>query len=129
MPYFVAAHVTRLISTRQCVGLIPALVKCKLSIKLFNLLNENVVLNCISIPQGITSCSRRAIKQLYKEVQSYQFHANNINVTPRARILTTKALKEYFSATHLTHYTLCSCFTAYFCYTLWVSLQGSTEPG
>ena len=83
------------VNKRVTIGLIPALVKCKL----FNLLNENVVLNCISIPQGITSCSRRVIKQLYKEVQSYQFHANNINVTPRAWILTTKVLKEYFSMT------------------------------
>ena len=75
------------------------MVKCKLSIKSFNLLNENVVLNCIPIPQGITSCSRSIIKKLYKEVQSYQFHTNNINMTPRAWILTTKVLKEYFSMT------------------------------
>ena len=88
------------VNKRVTIESIPALVKCKLSIKLFNLLNENVVLHCISIPQGITSCSRRVIKQLYKEVQSYQFHANNINVMPRAWILTTKALKEYFSMTH-----------------------------
>ena len=49
------------------------LVKCELPIELFNLLNENLVLNCILIPQGITSCSRSVIKKLYKEVQSYQF--------------------------------------------------------
>ena len=75
------------------------MVKCKLSIKLFNLLNENVVLNCTLIPQGITSCSRSIIKKLYKEVQSYQFHTNNINMMPRAWILTTKVLKEYFRVT------------------------------
>ena len=91
------------------IGLIPTLVKCKLSIKVFNLLNENVVLNCIPIPQGITSCSRSIIKKLYKEVQSYQFHTSNINSTPRVQILTTKVLKEYFSVTHVTVLAHCPC--------------------
>ena len=88
------------LNKRATIGLIATLAKCKLSIKLFNLLNENVVLNCTLIPQGITSCSRSVIKKLYKEVQSYQFHTNNINVMPRAWIATTKVLKKYFSVTY-----------------------------
>ena len=51
------------INKRVIIGLIPVLVLYELPIKL---LNQNVVLNCILIPQGITSCFRRVINQMYK---------------------------------------------------------------
>ena len=54
------------INKRVIIGLIPVLVLYESPIKLLNLLNQNVVLNCILIPQGITSCFRRVINQMYK---------------------------------------------------------------
>ena len=50
------------INKRVITGLTPVLVLYESPNKLLNLLNQNVVLNCIFIPQGITSMFQKSNK-------------------------------------------------------------------